>query len=111
MSSLPSASRRKFLAMAALAAIPAALVNQRALAADAELPHVSPDDPTAKALNYVADASKLDAKTAPTFKTGSTCASCVLFQGKPGSAFGPCGVFPGKSVSAHGWCASYTKAG
>jgi hypothetical protein len=111
MSSLPSASRRKFLAMAALAAIPAALVNQRALAADAELPHVSPDDPTAKALSYTADASKLDAKTSPTFKAGSACASCVLFQGKPGSAFGPCGVFPGKSVSAHGWCASYTKAG
>lgn len=101
-------SRRKFLTLAALVAAPASLLATRTAAA-ADLPHVDPADPTAKGLGYVVDASKLDAKTAPTYKAGSHCASCQLFGGKPGDAYGPCGIFAGKAVSANGWCSAYAK--
>lgn len=108
MSNTRSLSRRNFLRLAAVAAaIPATLISERALAAD--LPHLTPDDPTAKSLAYTPDASKIDAKAEPTYKAGSACASCMLFGGKAGDTFGPCALFPGKAVSATGWCKGYSK--
>ncbi|WP_029919492.1 high-potential iron-sulfur protein [Nevskia soli] len=72
-----------------------------AFAADAPL--VTPDDPTAKAVKYVGDASK-----ATDAKPGSKCATCTLYQGAAGSSQGGCALFPGKSVKATGWCTSWT---
>jgi hypothetical protein len=72
-------------------------------ASAADLPLVGADDPTAKALKYVADASK-----AADAKPGSKCATCSLYQGAAGSAQGGCLLFPGKAVMATGWCASWT---
>ena len=69
----------------------------------AGLPLVTPDDPTAKALKYTADASK-----APEAKAGSKCDNCKLYQGAAGSAQGACLLFPGKAVKATGWCSSWT---
>ncbi len=69
----------------------------------ADLPPVSADDPTAKALKYTGDASK-----APDAKPGSKCSTCSLYQGAAGSAEGGCLLFPGKAVKAGGWCASWT---
>jgi hypothetical protein len=110
MSSTITLSRRRFLSLSALAAaVPASMLLGTVRAADAALPHLSPDDATAKSLGYVENSSKLDAKTEPTFKAGSACASCALFQGKPGDAYGPCAVFAGKAVSSKGWCKSYAK--
>jgi len=71
-----------------------------ALAADA--PMLSPSDKEAKALKYVADASKAQGAI-----KGSTCANCALYQGHAGAATGPCQIFPGKSVTAAGWCSSW----
>jgi hypothetical protein len=68
----------------------------------AEAPLVAADDPTAKALKYVSEASKsVDAKP------GITCANCKLYQGATGSAQGGCLLFPGKSVKSTGWCISW----
>ena len=68
----------------------------------AEAPFVGADEPTAKALKYVSDASKsVDAKP------GSTCANCKLYQVAAGSAQGGCLLFPGKSVKSTGWCISW----
>jgi hypothetical protein len=68
----------------------------------AEAPLVAADDPTAKALKYVSDASKsVDAKP------GSTCANCKLYQVAAGSVQGGCLLFPGKSVKSTGWCISW----
>ena len=50
-----------------------------ALAAD--LPLVTADDATARALKYVSDVSE-----APDAKPGSRCANCSLYQGAVGSA-------------------------
>lgn len=85
----------------ALAPIAAAPLRE-AWAADAPL--VTADDPTAKSLKYVSDASQ--AKDA---KPGSKCATCQLYQGAAGSTQGPCLLFPGKAVKAAGWCSSWTQ--
>ena len=69
----------------------------------ADLPLVTPDDPTAKALKYVSDASK-----ATGAKPGSQCGTCKLYQGAANSAQGPCLLFPGKAVKSTGWCSSWT---
>jgi anaerobic selenocysteine-containing dehydrogenase len=101
--------RRSFLKAAAgsAAAVVGGLQATAALAlAPAE--RLSPDDPTAKALHYVEDVSKIDPAKAPTHKAGSDCANCVLYQAaaeKDGHA--PCGAFAGKLVAAKGWCAAW----
>ncbi len=69
----------------------------------ADLPLVTADDPTAKALKYTSDASK-----AADAKPGSKCGNCKLYQGAANSAQGPCLLFPGKDVKATGWCSSWT---
>jgi hypothetical protein len=69
----------------------------------ADLPLVAPDDPVAKALQYVPDVSKASAA-----KPGSKCDNCKLYQGAAGAAQGPCQLFPGKAVKAGGWCISWT---
>jgi len=69
----------------------------------ADLPLLTEDDPTAKALKYVPDASKASGA-----KPGSKCENCKLFQGAAGAAQGPCLLFPGKAVKATGWCSSWT---
>ncbi len=96
-------SRRRLLkgALASLAAAPAVtLVAGRARAEEA----LSESDPTAKSLGYVVDASKVDAKSNPTYKAGQTCANCIQYTGAAGAAKGPCTIFPGKTVAAKGWC-------
>lgn len=97
-------SRRRLLqtAIAGLAAVPALSLAAREAVAKAE--DIAEDDPTAKALSYVGDASKVNPKTNPTYKSGQHCANCIQYTGKPGEAKGPCNIFPGKNVKASGWC-------
>jgi high potential iron-sulfur protein len=97
-------SRRRLLRNVALgvALVPFARAPLQ-VAAAADAPLVSADDATAKALKYVADASK-----AADAKPGSKCATCRLYQGAANSTQGGCLLFPGKSVMAAGWCSSWT---
>lgn len=96
-------SRRQLLKRVSLgvAVIPFAGLPLRATIA-ADLPLVTADDPTAKALNYVSDASKANGA-----KPGSKCANCTNYQGAAGSSQGGCILFPGKAVKATGWCSSW----
>lgn len=96
-------SRRRLLTKIALGTILVPLAGATLEAAAADLPLVTSDDPTAKALKYVSDASK-----SPDAKPGSKCANCSLYQGAAGSAQGGCLLFPGKAVKSSGWCASWT---
>ncbi|MDP3295919.1 MAG: high-potential iron-sulfur protein [Nevskia sp.] len=100
-------SRRRFLSLAvAAAAAPAGLlISQPSFAAD--LPALSPDDPAAKPLGYVADASKLDPKKETAYKPGTACATCALYSGAAGAVSGPCAIFAGKAVTAKGWCKAF----
>ncbi|MDE0852848.1 MAG: high-potential iron-sulfur protein [Nevskia sp.] len=110
MSSKPSfnLSRRQLLTYLAIGGVAAPLCSiGPALAAD--LPHVAADDPTAKALGYVEDATKINAKTEALYKAASHCANCQLFQAAQAKGgYAPCAVFPGKVVNQNGWCRSWT---
>jgi hypothetical protein len=80
----------------------AGLVSRRAEAA--ALPLLDPTDPTAKALGFASDGSKVDTKAYPTYKPTQKCGTCAQFQGKPGDATAACTIFAGKSVPQGGWC-------
>lgn len=86
------------------AATPAAAPPAPAPAAAQALVALKPDEPTAKALGYVDDTTKVDNKANPTHKPEQFCAACVQFKGKPTDTRAGCNIFPGKSVSSHGWC-------
>lgn len=77
------------------------------IARAADLPMVDEADAQAKALGYVADASKVDKAQFANYVDGSMCSGCALYQG--GDTAGPCGLFPGRAVSAHGWCSAFAK--
>ena len=75
----------------------------------AELPHLSPDDPTAKALGYHEQAKTVDAKKYPTYAAGQMCSTCLQLQGTAGEPYRPCNIFAGRTVNANGWCQVWVK--
>ncbi|MGT0244630.1 high-potential iron-sulfur protein [Burkholderia pyrrocinia] len=100
-------SRRSFL-ISSVGVVSALALSREALA---DAPMLSETDPTAVALGYKADATKVDKTKYPKYAAGQDCVACMLYQGKKGSASGPCGAFPGKQVSAKGWCSAFSKMG
>lgn len=99
---------------AAATAKPKAMETESKAAAPAEAPtkpsgmaQLSEDDPQAKSLAYVHDATKIDGANQPRFKTGQNCSNCALFQGKANQEWAGCSIFPGKAVNAAGWCTVY----
>ena len=101
------APRRKFVVNAVVAC--AAIAAARLAAAQAPPALVKEDDPTAAALGYVADATKLDATKQPVYVAGRSCSGCALFQGKADDATAVCLIFGNKQVSAKGWCTGWSK--
>lgn len=96
-------SRRRFLQISALAV--AAPLAARLAVSDAQaqaLPKLPLDNPQAKALAYIEDASKT---THASFKPGSNCINCQFFT----AATGACTLFAGFSVAPKGWCAAWAK--
>lgn len=99
-------TRRIFLASIPASAITLALNNATAAAAV-----LSETDPTAVALGYKADASKVDVKKYPAYARGQKCANCKLYAGKATDPMAPCSIFAGKLVNGKGWCAAWVKKG
>ena len=96
-------ARRKFIQLSALTVAGAlAFPGRRVFAED--LPQLSEDDPQAKGLRYVHDASTIDPASRPNPAEVQNCANCALIQGNDGDAWRPCSIFPGKAVAANGWC-------
>jgi hypothetical protein len=94
-------------ALIGVATIPVTALLGRAEAAAGP---VDPNEPQAKSLGYVADASKVDVKANPNYKPGQTCANCLqVAKGKETGAEVPCNIFAGRLVSAKGWCKVYVK--
>ena len=85
----------------ALVLAPALLLTRGARGAD--LPLISEQDPAAKAVHYVEDASRAKGAT-----SGATCASCSIYSAQSGAAVGTCTLFPGKLVKAAGWCNAWS---
>lgn len=98
-------SRRSFLITSI--GVASSLALSRETFADA--PKVSESDPTAVALGYKTDASRVDKAKFAKYAAGQSCSNCQFFQGKPTDAFAPCPMFGGKQVSAKGWCSAYSK--
>ena len=108
---LSKIARRKFIQLSAVAAAGCFMQPGREAQAD-ELPHLSADDPMAKAMKYTEDASSVDPAARNNPAPEQNCANCALVQGNDGDAWRPCQIFPGKAVAAAGWCSVWApKAG
>ena len=70
---------------------------------------VDEKDPSAAALGYVAEASRVDKAKYPKFAADQNCSNCALFQAQAGAASGGCPLYPAKQVSAKAWCSAYAK--
>ena len=103
-------SRRRFIgtALAAAALTPIAGKGLLNAAHAGDLPKVSEDDPTAKALGYVHDVKSVDTskfpKRAGEAGANQFCHNCSLYQAAEGEEWGKCSIFPGKLVKGEGWC-------
>jgi len=102
-----SSSRRSLVKALAVGAAASAVGGIRSSHAE-EFSKLDEKDPKARALGYVENANRVDAKKYPGFLPGSNCENCLQLQGTPGNNFRPCALFPGKLVSASGWCTGWT---
>lgn len=108
-----SQARRRFLKLAVAGAVAAPIASTllpRIARAD-DMPHLSESDPTAMALGYKEDATKVDKTKFSMYKEGSMCSNCKFWTGNAGDAYGPCQLFPGKATNAKGWCSGYNPKG
>lgn len=97
-------SRRRSILFAA-PAVALGLLASREAAAQAK---VTEDDPTAKALGYKADGSKVDAAKFKTWAKTNTCANCNFYKASNANE-GPCVALGNKLVAAKGWCSAWIK--
>ena len=112
-------SRRTFVRRATLAILgaPIAAHAVRVTEAFAANTALDPSNPTAMALGYVTDATKVDTAKFPK-RAGAEgakqfCKSCILFtqgglkaDGQEGT-WGKCTLFPTGLVNENGWCNSW----
>ncbi len=99
---------RRDLLKGALAGLAAISVVTEA-SAQAKLPAVDPNEAQAKALGYVLDTTKVDAKANPMHKPEQHCGNCVQYKGTATDAVAPCQIFAGKTVVNKGWCKVWAK--
>jgi len=99
-------TRRSFIQWVPAAGV--AVAASRTFAqAQPQLTMVDPQDPQAKALGYVTDASKVDKAKFPKYQSGQHCAICQLYQGPASAQAAPCTIFAGKGVAGPGWCSAF----
>ncbi len=72
-------------------------------------PLLQEGDDEAKAVDYHADAAKVDRARSPKYAPGQTCANCALYAPDGDKPSGGCGLFYGKDVLATGWCNAWEK--
>jgi hypothetical protein len=96
-------SRRRFIQIVPAAG--ALLLGTRA----AHAVMVNENDPQAKALGYVEDATKTDKTKYKQYAPGQICSNCSLWQGKATDPAAGCALFPGKQVANKGWCSAWVK--
>lgn len=107
-----NSSRRVFVIHSATAIAASAAVVAAPMAfaqKPAALPMVDPKDPTAIALAYAVDTTKVDKTKFPKHAATQNCANCAIFQGKATDAAGGCPLFAGKQVPAKAWCSAWAK--
>jgi hypothetical protein len=93
-------------ALLGVAAVPVSALLTRT--ADAAAGRVDPNEPQAKSLAYIEDATKVDVKANPNFKPGQICGNCS--HAKPGTGPEvPCAIFANRPVATKGWCKVWMK--
>jgi High potential iron-sulfur protein len=102
-------NRRSFMFVATAAGLSVAGVNAALAQKPAALPMLDEADATAKALGYVANATKVDKAKYKQYAAGQKCTTCTLFVGKETDKAGGCPLFQGKQVAGEGWCISWAK--
>ena len=107
-----SQSRRQAikLSLTGLAALPlGVLLHPESVCA--ESPKLEDDEPMARQLGYVHDATKTDTtkfpKRAGADGDSQFCRSCQFFTGEGDAEWGECTIFSGRLVNANGWCNSW----
>lgn len=100
-----SFSRRTFVITLAWLASGLPLMSE----AHADDGTIAESDPTAEALGYKADATKVDKAKYSTYVSGDTCANCQFYQGQATAPSAPCPLLAGKAVSGKGWCKGYAR--
>lgn len=99
-------SRREFM----LVAVPATLAVGLATRASAQAPAKVPEnDPTAVALGFRLDATKVDTAKFKQYVKGSTCANCNLYAATKGKPEGACSALANRIVPEKGWCIAWVK--
>jgi hypothetical protein len=93
------------LAVSGLVAAPFGNLLLQSRAHAAELVPLSEDDPAAKGLGYVHDASKANN---PKHKPNQFCHNCNLVRSDSGE-WRQCAIFPGKGVNENGWCSAWVR--
>jgi High potential iron-sulfur protein len=95
-------SRRAILhrVAAGLSVMSLSALKSRAQAANTLL---SEQDPDAKKVQYVEDASRVKEAQSG----GQNCANCSVYTAE-GATQGTCGLFKGKLVKAAGWCNAWS---
>ena len=94
-------------ALLGVAAVPVSALLART--ADAAAGKVDPNEPQAKSLGYVEDATKVDAKANPNYKPGQICANCLQAPAQAGRGGSSLQHLRGRNVAAKGWCKVYVK--
>ncbi|MEM5384029.1 high-potential iron-sulfur protein [Paraburkholderia phymatum] len=98
-------NRREFIVGSVVGLVSAAFLPHVAYAAE----ELSETDPSAVALGYRADATKVDKVKFPKYATGQVCANCQFYQGSASTRTAACPLFNGKTVEGAGWCNGYVK--
>jgi High potential iron-sulfur protein len=99
--------RRDLLKSVMISAVMPAFGATQARATD--LAPLDLTDPTAQALDFVPDASKLVVNSNSSFKSGQHCGVCMQFQGKAADARAGCSIYAGHSVPSSGWCRAFAQ--
>jgi hypothetical protein len=99
--------RRTVLKLVAsgVAAVPLSSLLAQSQAHAGDLAPLSEDDPAAKGLAYVHDASK---STDQRRKPDQFCKNCNLIRSDAGE-WRACQLFPGKGVNENGWCIAWVR--
>jgi hypothetical protein len=98
---MASISRRRLIQLAPLLCAGLARAQSQ--------PLLKESDDEAKAVDYHADAAKVDKARSPKYAAGQTCANCSLYAPDGNKPSGGCGLFYGKDVMAKGWCNAWEK--
>jgi len=99
--------RREFIVGSVVGFVSTALWPLAAHAAE----ELSETDPSAVALGYRTDATKVDKVKFPKYADGQTCVSCQFYQGSASAKTDICPLFSGKTVEGAGWCNGYVRKG